>query len=201
MDGLLRVTEILKPFAGYGHIPQDILDNAAARGTMVHQYCNAIVQGFPDIETVILDETDPFYEDKKKRLDQAKLYVNSFRKWEPEKKTIFFPSRFNDTDLGITGECDGLWKDKEMGWILFDLKTSCKEGKTWPLQIAAYRYLAEKAGYKIDNQIAIHLFKNEKKPGIYEYEYERNLDLFFACLKAYKAFFRGDKYFEAEDFL
>ena len=40
-----RVTEILSPFSGLDKIPKHILDNAARRGTRVHDVCESIVKG------------------------------------------------------------------------------------------------------------------------------------------------------------
>lgn len=184
MDGLLRITQILKPFSGYGHIDQAVLDKAADRGTRVHCACNAIIQHLSYPEE-----------------DDTKGYIESFKKWELENKHITLPKRFEDKELGITGECDGIWVDKDKKFILYDIKTSYKEGKTWPLQLGAYVYLAQKAGFQIDKAIVLHLDKNGKKPKVIEYDYVQGWDKFMKCLEIYKLFFINEKYFEAEDFL
>ena len=119
MAELLRVTQVLGPFAGYGHIEKPVLDWAAARGTMVHGYCNCIIKGLPDIDDIVI--TERHTDDEKKMITQAKGYVNSFRKWLPVEKHITLPDRFEDHELGITGECDGIWID-EFYATIFKLK-------------------------------------------------------------------------------
>jgi hypothetical protein len=42
---MLRVTEILSPYNDFSHVPADVLEAAAARGTEVHLFCAAYAQG------------------------------------------------------------------------------------------------------------------------------------------------------------
>lgn len=48
ISGYTRVTEVLSQFSGLDKVPKDILENAARRGTKVHNICEAIVTGIGD---------------------------------------------------------------------------------------------------------------------------------------------------------
>jgi len=167
----LRVSEVLYPFSGLGTIDKSIVDNAARRGTKVHKICEAIIEGLGEIGVD----------------DEAKGYVESFKKWWLLGHEVYcMEHRFWDDTHDITGQVD-LIIENEDGLSIVDLKTSYKPSKTWPNQLSAYALLARNTGLKIDRIMIIHLNKHGKDPTVYEYEIDT--DLFLEILKIYKYFF------------
>jgi hypothetical protein len=167
-----RVTSILAPFSGLDKVPKDILANAGRRGTKVHDICEGIVKGLGEFG--VDDETKP--------------YVDSFKIWwEKGIKVLAVEQRFYCSELMITGQVDMIIEG-EQGAIIIDLKTSAKPSKTWPLQGAAYAYMARKKGYDIKGIHFLHLSKQGLKPHLYVYDDE--FELFKKCLDVYKHFFK-----------
>lgn len=165
-----RVTEVLFPFANLAHIDPQILQNAATRGKIVHDCCDAITQ---EIGYIVSDE-------------KINKYIESFKLWLP-KQFIDKPARFFCKDLMITGECDAIYEE-DGGLVLVDYKTSAKESKTWQLQGSAYAYLARKIGYNIKRIEFVKFCKNGKIPTVFVYE--ERFDLFLKCLELYRHFFK-----------
>lgn len=164
LEGYIRVTSVLYPFSGMDKINPEILQNAANRGTRVHNICEAIMQGFGEFD---IDEvTAP--------------YVESFKKWWELGHDIHsIETRFFDEDLKITGQAD-LILNSENGLTIIDLKTSYQPSKTWKAQGCAYAYLAKKSGLNIQKIQFLHLLKSGKAAKVYEYDVD---DEFF--LKIY----------------
>ncbi len=176
MEKYDRVTEILSPFSGINVIPQQVLENAQVRGTKVHAACESILRGLGE-----------WHE------DEIQGYVDSFKQWwVPEYKVVAIEQRFNCPALKITGQIDFIYKDPEFGHVLTDIKTSVKQGRTWPLQGSAYKYLAERSGYKINKIMFIRLRKNGEFPFVNIYE--DNFPLFSKCLDVYRYFYNRDNY-------
>ena len=169
-----RITDVLYSFSGLSNIDPAILQKAAERGTIVHNACDTIILDLP------MDDIP----------DEYKGYIDSFKMWSDGKTFISKPARFYDSDLMITGECDGIYeKDGEI--TLFDLKTPVREGSTWGMQGSAYAYLARKLGTKISKVEFIRLKKNGSYPTIYVYP-----DLmsdFLICLEVYRRYFKNSK--------
>lgn len=167
-----RISTILQPFTGLDKIPQDIVEKAADRGHKVHKICESIVLGFGDLG---VDE-------------QTKPYVDSFKQWLEMGHDIYqIEQRFFDDDLKITGQVDLLLKCKE-NVLIIDLKTSYKPSKTWPIQGAAYAYLARKNGLPVNQIQFLHLSKAGKFPKIYEYPL--NDKLFLSVVETYNHFYK-----------
>jgi hypothetical protein len=168
----LRVTDVLFPFSGLGQIDSLILQRAAERGTKVHAICDAIIQGigYPEPEESILG------------------YVESYLCWNQDKNWFPKPDRFFCDTLGITGECDAVYRENG-NMVLVDFKTSSQESKTWKLQGSAYAYLARKNGYTIDRIEFVKLEKGGKPAKVFVYE--EDFEMFLKCLEIYKYFFKG----------
>jgi len=177
-DGYVRVTEVLSPFSGLSKIPAEILKNACIRGTAIHEYADAVIDGL--IDNVLPDNCNPNWEG----------YYQSFLAWECRKKFLNKPGRLYCEDHLICGEIDGIYKnDDEV--VLFDLKTPLREGKTWNLQLSAYHHLCAKNSIKIDRIVAVKLDKSGKFPSIFEYEIDFNS--YIDCLNIYNKFFKTKK--------
>lgn len=175
LPGYTRVSSILKPFSGIDKIPPLALENARERGLRVESHCFAFIRG-----------TDPFF-----TVDEDKPYFESFLKWY-EGSTIDIEPRFYDQELMITGKPDLIRKDGDQ-YIIYDLKATYKEGITWPLQGAAYAYLAEKSGFPIRRIEFVRLKKDGSKPKTYVYEKKKYFDLFMHCYETYKYFYNEVK--------
>lgn len=159
-ENYTRVTQVLYPFSGLSEIDSKVLANAAARGTKVHQICEAIVKGFGEFDVD----------------DVTRGYVDSFYKWWSLGHDVYMmEQRFWDDELKLSGQLDLIVKT-EKGLEIVDLKTSSKPSPTWKAQGCAYAYLAKKAGYEIKNIQFLHLNRYGKQPTIYQYDVD---DVFF----------------------
>lgn len=179
INDYLRVTTVLGPFSGLKNIDPYILNQAAERGSKVHDICSALM------EEIGLQTFEPRFDG----------YIESFNKWVEGKRFIERPPRFYCDEYRITGEVDGIYKDKD-GLVLIDIKTSAKENKTWALQGSAYSYLCRKSGINISRIEFVQLSKDGKDAKIYHYK--ENFELFLKCLEIYKIFFHSNT---EEDFL
>lgn len=175
LDGYTRVSEILNYYSGLEKVPQNVLERACERGTIVHNACEAIIQGFG------VDSSCYEYE----------TYVESFMKWyeQYDELDVKLIPRFYDDELKITGLCDCIvFSPKKT--ILVDFKTSYTESKTWAVQGGAYCMMAANSEPKIhvDEMHFVHLQKNSSKPVIYNYDIQENIDRFMKCLELYRYF-------------
>lgn len=173
-ENYLRVTNILYPFSGLQNIDTEVVAHAADRGTRVHLICEGIMNGLGEVG--IDDETWG--------------YVESFKKWwELGQEVIKIEERFWDDKLEITGKVDLIIKTPD-GLAIVDLKTSSKPSKTWPVQGAAYAYLAKLSGYDIKKIYFLHLNKHGKEPKILEYPIDDGF--FLSIYRTFLHFFYKD---------
>lgn len=171
-ENYLRVTTILYPFSGLDKIDVDIVANAAARGTKVHDICESIAKGFGEFGVE----------------DETWGYVQSFKKWfETNPEILLIEKRFWDDELKITGQVDFICRIDGKS-VVVDLKTSSKESKTWAVQGSAYAYLAEKNNHDISKIHFIHLNKHGLLPRICEYDVDHSL--FLDTFRVYNHFYR-----------
>jgi len=171
-ENYTRITTILAPFSGLDKVPMHILAHAAARGTKVHEICEGISRGLGEIGTD----------------DETQGYVESFKKWWGlGHEIVDIERRFWDDDLKLTGQVDFIIKTED-GLAIVDLKTSSRFSPTWPVQGAAYAYLANLSGYDIKRIHFLHLHKLGKNPHIFEYA--PNESLLFSVLQTWEHFFR-----------
>lgn len=177
-----RVTDVLYPYSGLSAIPPNILKTAADRGTIVHELCTGEMNG------IGMFQYEP----------EHKGYVESFLKWHIPSAFHACPQRFYNDELMITGECDGLYTSPN-GLALIDLKTSAREGGTWPLQGSAYVHMARQAGYDIKRIEFVKLDKTGKAPKVFVYE--EKFDMFLKCLDVYREFFKNSKPVRYADYL
>lgn len=168
-----RVTSITGRFIDLSHIPRCSLENAKIRGTCVHECCEALVSGIGEYDL----------------LPEWKGYIDSFSLWFTDKDFLDKPDRFFCDKLMITGECDFIYQDGETV-VLLDIKTSEQESITWPLQGAAYCYLARKRGINVQRIEFLMLSKKGKSPKSIVYEYDTNFKMFMHFYETYRYLYK-----------
>lgn len=175
LKGYTRVTTILAPFSGLDKVDPLIIQRAADRGSKVHTICEGIMKGLGamDVTPDVLG------------------FIRSFEKWwSPDFGIKAIEQRFYCDVLEITGQVDLIMQDDEdpNGCIILDLKTSYKESLTWPLQGAAYAYMARKSGYPVTKIQFLHLSRNGIMPIVREYPYKQHFDTFMHCYHVHRYF-------------
>ena len=122
---IYSVTQILDPYNHFDRIPKETLEAAKVRGTVVHQYLNAYALGLFVSRPV-----------------EYEGYCISGERWIDAhvQRVILAETHLTDPVLGFFGHPD-LVAETDMGIILPDYKTPTTEGRSWPLQLAAYHHL------------------------------------------------------------
>lgn len=161
-EGYLRVSSVLQPFSDYDKIPAETLANACARGTKVHLYCENYAKG------IWFPEPDKEY----------KGYVDSFMAWHDKmvEKVLCIEERFYNDTYMITGRIDeiAILKGDSKASII-DYKTPAIANRSWALQMAGYRFIANgdigliKRRIFPQRRIALKLSKTGGRPKIVEY--------------------------------
>lgn len=149
------VSSILKPLVNekYGGISAKTLNNAANKGTSVHNSIeNWIKFGFEDVNP------------------EHRGYFDAFKKWWNEKHPVVVASEarvFHKT-MWYAGTVDLLaYLDSDL--VLIDFKnTYATNDMTWQVQLEGYDKALESQGIQVDGKMILHL----KKDGTYaEYKY------------------------------
>lgn len=177
-----RVTEPLFILSGLTKVDPTVLQNAAERGTKVHELADALINhlGVFDLDEKIIG------------------YMDSFKQWYIDKDFITKPERFYCDEHMLTGECDAIYNSPD-GLVLVDFKTPLNESKTWRYQLSAYAYLARKQGLDIRHVEAVKLDKLGHFPKVYRYE--EDWQTYLNCLKIFKIFFKSGKVESAYDYM
>lgn len=175
---MLSVTEIISPLADYSMVPDDILEQAQIRGTIVHQACANYAK---KIWTPIPEE--------------CRGYFKSFKNWFDNyvEKVMAVEVELVDKDYQFCGHPDLIAKIKgDLSLSLIDLKTPVTHQKIWRLQLAAYYYLAIKGDYQIKRIFSLRLDANGGNPKIQEYteSYNQDFAVFLSMLNVYR-FLKG----------
>jgi hypothetical protein len=178
---LPSVTEIIRPFSDFSHIPPDILEAACARGNAVHRLCALYSL------SLWIDEVPPEYAG----------YFQSFQRWF-DKYVLdvhLVETRVTDTALGFTGEPDLVVTIKgDVGRSLIDLKTPQVGSPSWRIQLAAYRHLVDQNVPRITRVFALRPRPDGKMPTIPpDYEYtstvHRDFQIFLSALNCFRYFY------------
>jgi hypothetical protein len=121
---LPSVTRIIAPWSGLERIRPDVLEQAAARGTAVHDACATIARGgWPVVAP------------------EEQGYVDSFLRWFARVAAVYaVEEEIRDEALGFMGHPD-LIVQWEGQLTLWDLKTPRVASRSWQVQLAAYRHL------------------------------------------------------------
>lgn len=129
-EGYIRVTDVLKRYSNLEHIPKDVLEKAADRGTRVHHYCELYSRHF------LFEEVD----------EDCKNYVDSFKRWfdAEVEEIMMIENRINNPLYMLSGKIDLVAKLRSTGkFTIIDIKTPATPSKTWPLQTSAYSWLLD----------------------------------------------------------
>jgi hypothetical protein len=128
---LISVTEALRPFNDFSHIPPDVLQKASERGTRIHAAIAAHLTG-----TFLVTPLPP---------EEVPLF-DSLRLWCDEMVHVVIvvePALRNEA-LGFVGHPDAAVILKNKSHCICDWKTPQVESLSWPIQCAAYQQLASK---------------------------------------------------------
>ena len=152
---------------------------AAARGTMVHRICAAIILGLWVMHIP----------------DECLGYVDSFRLWLPAvADVVLVEAELIDDELGFLGHPDLIVRMKgDSGLSVCDLKTPVVLNRLWKAQLAAYRHLAEHNGYgPIERVFSLRLSPEGRMPKLDEYfSVNNDFAAFLSALNAYRYFAVG----------
>ncbi len=172
--GFTRVTTPLQVYNNFDKIDPKVLQNACDRGTLIHKYCEMYAKGeyFPEPEK------------------EVSFYLESFRNWHDimvEGDCITEHRIYNNT-WRLTGCIDLITHIKgDKRAAIIDIKTTQTKSKTWPLQLAAYKFLL--GGDEDPRRIVLQLQKNGKRAKVIEYtDYERDWELYKSALNLWRYF-------------
>jgi len=174
-----RVSDVIRPFVDFSHVPVEVLNRKAALGTRVHKAIEQEING--DMAVVGLGEQG---------------YVQSFEQWRAEVEPVFVESerRYYCDEKMITGCIDALVEFKGTDKrILIDFKTSAQESPvTWPMQAHLYHYLASKHHNNLDSRILfLKLDRKGALPKVFIYNFDDNV--IRQCMQAIDVFWEKEK--------
>ena len=187
---IYRVTEIIAPYNNFSQVRPDRLEDAALRGTAVHEYLHCYALG---LWSPIPAEFAGYCESGMRWLDQNL------------KTVISAEQEYSDPVLGFYGHPDLLMED-QLGailvggtWahnLLIDYKTPVTESKSWALQLSAYHHLVTKKHKLGKKKVAPGALMLSPKGGNARFKpYYEHLDyyfgLFLGLLNALKYFEEG----------
>ena len=177
MTDLPRVTEILEPHTDFSKVPESTLEQAAYRGTKVHQSCAAYAQ---KLWAPIPQEYAG--------------YFFSFQTWFDEyvEEVVYVEKELIDPIYGFVGHIDFYGRLKSLGRALLDWKTPITLYKQWKIQLSAYGRLLEVDKKKVDVVASLQLDPNGKTPKMVRYEGEsaQDFNIFLGLLNAHYYFQR-----------
>lgn len=176
-EGYVRVTQVLKPFVQLDNIPADKLAYAQDRGTRTHRLCELYALG-KDIGVVP---------------DDCKCYFRSFKAWFDRivDEVFLVEHRVFNHKHKITGQIDLLCRFKGCAdKVLVDYKATASPYKSWSLQSAAYKWLLENEGFKVDRRLCLQLNREGGFPNVREYQDARDIIRFLSALDLYDFFYR-----------
>ncbi len=167
------VTQVLVPYIDTTHFT----DECRYRGTAVHAACLADLQGlwYPPLN------------------EEYQGYLVSWKQWADKsiQRVILVETRLYDHKWRVSGRPDLIAELKDGQVFLIDLKTSLAAQKSWPLQIAAYRHLAQTdKGIITVGGMTLRLKPDGSGclPDNFK-DYVRHLNIFLGILNAYHYFF------------
>ncbi len=169
------VTEVLSKYSDFSSIPDQILYQACQRGNEVHRVCEAYAQvGFVSASSI----------------NELHIgYFNSFKRWYDRnaKACLICEQTYTDSVLGFTGRPDLVLALRSGLTALIDIKTPVTDSPSWKVQLAAYRYLLQESGVKIDTCIALQPRINGSMAKVHRWdEWGDYFAVFLAALNAHR---------------
>ncbi len=174
----VRVSDVIRPFIDFGHIPKEVLERKAKLGTRVHDAIHEDIEGnFPVMSA------------------NENGYLESFHKWRSSLSPTFLESevRYCCDKKMVTGCIDTLIKlEREEEAILVDFKTSVQESPiAWPMQAHLYHYLISSTGKKISSRfLFVKLDRFGDYPKVFKYKFDANL--MNRCYQAIDDFWKSE---------
>lgn len=174
--GYVRVSEILRPFQDYSHIPPDILARKAEIGTEVH----AAIEAF-------------YKEDFHPLSSSARPYFHSFKSAFNTQLSTYTPlvleKRLYSEKMHITGQIDAILTQGD-SYYIFDWKTSANANeRAWRMQLCLYALLVQEN--KICKEPLGCVLQLTKKNSfrIFEFKFtKKDYEIARALVKAYMYF-------------
>jgi len=153
-----------------------LVEKAAERGSQVHQACAAIAQGLMPMH-----------------YQEMTGYVDSFRGWFRRVVVeVWTVEHYLETHSmpPFCGTPDLIVKLKgESKLAVVDLKTPSAASRSWSLQLAGYRRLAELNGYSIGRAFSLRLDYNGGRPKVDEFrDYPIHLERFIQAAQVWHFF-------------
>jgi hypothetical protein len=178
---MISVTEALSPFNDFSKVPPALLEEAKLRGTLAHNL-------FASYALDLWIPTVP---------ENCIGYFDSFRRWFDATvvEVVEVEKRITHPLHHFKGRLDLLCIIKgDDGLMLLDHKTPLALQKSWRVQCAAYKKLADLEYQNIIRTGSLRLSREGKPAKLEEYSgtVERDFGIFLNCLSAYK-FFKGGK--------
>jgi len=181
--GFTRISDIASAYAGYGKVPQGVLDYAADRGSKCHSLIADIMN-----DIVVKEERYMFCG------KSVQPYIDSWQKYFETlniERIEMQEERLYDEDLKTTGQPD-LVAVIDGERVLIDWKATSKVGAHWEIQAAGYHELLRANQWTINRMIFVKLDKDGEAPIVKTYH--PNLDLFLKSFDLYKKFFKELKF-------
>ena len=165
--GLPSPSSVTRPFID----PAWFTEASRDRGHAVHAACAAHLAG----GYALIDR-------------QYRGYFDSFKRWAVEEKpeAEIIEERLICKPYGFCGQPDFVGRIRSRaGRGVVDFKTGAALGKAWPLQIAAYRKLAEPTMWGC----SVRLREDGGYPLVtFHEDFERDFNLFLSALNLYRHF-------------
>lgn len=170
----IHVTGTLGKYIDWARVPDRLLVEASQRGQIVHAACGAFALG-----------------GYVKALPAAYAgYFTSFKRWYRAnvKRCILAERTFVSREFGFTGRPDLVVELINGQNALVDLKTPIAESKVWAVQLSAYWYLLDKAGFQIDIAFSLRLRKRGTEALATPYkDWLSDFDIYLSALNAHRA--------------
>jgi len=149
VDGVIvpSVTQIMKPMSEqyYNGLPEEVLKQAANRGTRVHK----AIYDFEQLNAVLVDDTMPYFKNY--------LVAKNIKKFKPLMQEFALTEGTFCGTLDMLAEMDGQQ-------VIIDLKVTSKLNKELAeVQLAGYVELCEKNGIGVNGTYILHLTKDSFK--------------------------------------
>jgi hypothetical protein len=177
---MISVTEALSVFTDFKYVNPDILERSSERGSYVHDYINRH-HSKSDLDWNGLGHETIGY------ISSFLEFKNSvIKSWIGSEIELFCNCKF----APFVGHLDAV-VELETGKYIIDWKTPKAQSKTWRIQLAGYKHLAEDNENTTYKRAVVMLDENGGAPRFVEYpekDYERDFAVFISALNCYRYF-------------